>query len=79
MENQLTDLGKIAAEMGFYTLTEFHRLYNISDGFDDDFNTNHRDRPSDESYFDYLRKGSAALVRAYPDFASDLMSDTVPE
>ena len=44
-----------------YSDEEMHQLYSISNGFNDDINTNDRVRTSNEKYADFIDAGMTAL------------------
>ena len=45
-----------------YSDEEMHQLYSISNGFNDDINTNDRVRTSNEKYADFIDAGMTALM-----------------
>ena len=56
----------------FYTKEEFHQLYTITNGFNEDANTNHRVRKESESFAEFIDKGSDALIADHPELVERL-------
>lgn len=48
-----------------YSDEEFHTLYEVSEGFNDDINRNHRIRGKDEAFSTFIDEGSSALVEEH--------------
>lgn len=53
-----------------YTEQEFHELYVVSLGFNDDFNKNHRVRNESESFATFMDLGSDALIADHPELVN---------
>ena len=56
-----------------YTDEEFHTLYNISGGFNDDVNKNHRVRGMDETFASFIDEGSTALINEHASLIEQLL------
>lgn len=57
----------------FYTEEEFRRLYNETNGFNDDINRNHRVRPEGESFADFMDMGSDGLIQDHAELVRKLI------
>lgn len=53
---------KTNLELLMYSDEEFHALYEISEGFNDDVNKNHRVREEGKAFSEFIDKGSSALI-----------------
>ena len=56
----------------FYTKEEFHRLYTITGGFNEDAITNHRVRQESESFSTFMDKAIATMISDHPDLVKKL-------
>ena len=56
-----------------YTDEEFDILYEASKHFHDDINSNHPVRNENESFAEFINKGSDALLRDSADFVASLI------
>ena len=56
-----------------YSDTEFHTMYEVSDGFNDDINKNHRVREKNEAFSTFIDEGSTALINEHPSMVKRLL------
>lgn len=56
-----------------YSNEEFHTLYDISDGFNDDVNRNHRVRDNNTSFATFIDEGSSALIEEHLSLVKQLL------
>ena len=56
-----------------YSDEEFNVLYEMSNGFNDDINKNHRVREMNEAFSQYMDDGSTALVEEHPTLVKSLL------
>lgn len=56
-----------------YSNEEFHALYEISDGFNDDINKNHRVREDGEAFSKFIDEGSSALIAEHLSMVKQLL------
>ena len=56
-----------------YTTEEISGLYNASDGFNDDINSNSKARNDDESFASFIGEGIDELIREDPEFVAGLI------
>ncbi len=56
-----------------YSDEEFHALYEISKGFNDDLNKNHRVRENNETFSAFIDEGSDALIEEHPILVKQLI------
>ena len=57
----------------FYTFEEFNELYDLLDGFEYDRNRNDRVRPEEDTFADFMRKGTDALLSEHLDLVKTLI------
>ena len=57
----------------FYTDEEMHQLFILSDGFNDDINSNHRVRTDGKSFSEFMDEGCDALIRDHRDLVKQLI------
>ncbi|MBQ8003522.1 MAG: hypothetical protein IJ299_00280 [Oscillospiraceae bacterium] len=56
-----------------YSDEEFNVLYEISDGFNDDINKNHRVREMNEAFSKFMDDGSTALIEEHLPLVKSLL------
>lgn len=56
-----------------YTNEEFHSLFCLSKGFNDDHNKNHRIREDNETFSDFIDSGSSSLIEEFPNLVKKLL------
>lgn len=56
-----------------YSDKEFHALYEISEGFNDDVNKNHRVREDGKAFSEFIDKGSSALISEHLSIVKQLL------
>lgn len=66
-------MSRIDLESLFYTDEEIHNYYSLSDGFNDDINSNHRVRADGKSFSTFIDEGSDALIRDHKDLVKKLI------